>query len=90
MVNRCRLRPDWCAMAQFLWTSFLASVVLTIVANVALRTVPGLGERTGRWLASLSQARATICPAALRAKARATEITESALTPVMRSCQAGV
>ncbi len=44
-------------MAQFLWTSFLASVVLTIVANVALRVVPGLGDRVGRWLASLSQPR---------------------------------
>lgn len=44
-------------MAQFLWTSFLASVVLTILLNLALRLVPGLGDRIGTWLASVSQTR---------------------------------
>ena len=34
-------------MPQWLWFSILASVVLTVVLNVALRLFPGAGRRIG-------------------------------------------
>ncbi len=42
------------SFAHWLFVSLVLSVVLTVVANVALRVFPGLATRLSRWLADLT------------------------------------